>query len=182
MYERNGSLSRVYQTSYPLAVSSYIEDEESPEQDVFQDLEQERFFNLISALKQSVFKQVIKSLEKVLEIDKILISPQTTLQILKEMVYQGEREPCGVRGGTLVVLFRDRSGLEKKIGRFPLDSSTTPTYQLILTLIEATNLKVSFENLLRRFSGHGALKFLGSKFRLEKKKLYRSSTSSTGSI
>ena len=22
------------------------------------------------------------------------------------MVYQGEREPCGVRGGTLVVLFR----------------------------------------------------------------------------
>ena len=41
-------------------MSSYIEDEESPEQDVFQDLEQERFFNLISALKQSVFKQVEK--------------------------------------------------------------------------------------------------------------------------
>ena len=25
---------------------------------------------------------------------------------VQEMVYQGERDPCGVRGGTLVVLFR----------------------------------------------------------------------------
>jgi hypothetical protein len=181
MLDRNLSLTRAYQTCYPLAVSSYIEDEEGPEQDVFQDLEQERFNNLISALKQSVFKQVLKSLAKVLEIEQVLISPQTTQQILKEMVYQGEREPCGVRGGTLVVTFRSRDGTERKIGRFPLDSSTTPTYQILLTLEETTTLKVSFENLFRRIAGHGASKFLGTKFRLEKKKLYRSSSGSSGS-
>ena len=40
------------------------------------------------------------------------------------------------------ILFSDRVGKVHKIGRFPLDSSMTSTYQLHLTLVENRNIKV----------------------------------------
>ena len=47
----------MYQTCYPLAVSTYV-DEEQEMESVFENLEQERFNNLLNALGNTVFKQV----------------------------------------------------------------------------------------------------------------------------
>lgn len=186
MYDKSTSLSRVYQACYPLAVSSYTheddhEDELARREDVLEDLEQERLSCLLVALRNTVFKQVLKRIEKIAEIDQVLIHQQDTLKILQEIVYLGEREPYGIRGGTLVVLFSDCSGTVHKIGRFPLDAGTVPTYQLHLTLRENKNFKIRMENLVRRVSGQGPVALLSPAYTLTKKKLYRSSSSSLGS-
>ena len=66
--------------------------------------------------------------------------PTPTLNhILNQMVLLAEREPYGVRGGTLVVLFgpphtTPTSPSLVKIGKFPLDPTMVSTYELHLTL------------------------------------------------
>jgi len=174
------TMSRAYQACYPIGVTSYIEEVEAAEDvsDVFMDLEQERLVQLLTALRSSVFRQVLRRVEKVAERDEVTISPATTVAILQELVAHGEREICGVRGGILVVQFTDRAGKLHKIGRFPLDPYTTPTYQLHLHLQENTNFKTVMENLVRKVSGQGPLTLLSSNYKLEVKKLYRSSSSS----
>lgn len=174
------TMSRAYQACYPIGVTSYIEEAEAAEDvhDVFLDLEQERLAQLLTALRSSVFRQVLRRVEKVAERDEVAIPPATTVAILQELVAQGEREICGVRGGTLVVQFTDRAGKVHKIGRFPLDPYTTSTYQLHLHLRENANFKTSVENLVRKMSGHGPLTLISPNYTLEVKKLYRSSTSS----
>jgi len=177
---RDVSLSSLYQTCYPLAVTSYIEDDmmNNNIEDQFQHLERERLTKLLAVLGSTVFKQMLRSMEKVMEVDRVLVDPETTMNILKEVVYQGEREPCGVRGGTLVVLFSDRLGVLHRVGRFSLDPATIPTYELHLTLTEDKTIKVKFENLLRKISGLCPNTVIRPGFTLRKRKLYRSSTGS----
>jgi len=151
-------------------------------EDPFQHLEHHRFQELLSALSNTILKQVLKRMTKVLETGEVLLSPLTASQILKSLVYQGELEPYGVRGGTLVVLFRDRLGKLVKLGRFPLDKYTNSTYEMHLTLQENTNFKLKVENLMRRIAGLDPVLVLGSEFKLEKRKLYRSSTCSADSL
>jgi len=174
-------MSRVYQSCYPLAVSNYLLEESPETESVLENPEQERFNNLLNALGNTVFKQVLRRMEKILEVGEVLISPTTATSILKDLILFGEREPYGVRGATLVVTFSDRVGGVKKMGRFPLDSSVTSTYELNLNLVEDRNIKVKLENLVRKMTGQTPLVFVGPKFKLEKKKLYRSSTSSVDS-
>jgi len=170
---RTRSLSRVYQTCYPLAVTRYVSDEDSEE--LFDNLQQDRLDELLRALDNTLWKQVVSRFEKVLEVGQVLLTSQTAAKILKELVFQGEREPYGVRGGTLVVLFRDRLGKEVKMGRFPLDSYTNSTFEMHLTLVENSNIKVKVSNLLRKVAGLDELVVLDNNFKLEKRKLYRSS-------
>lgn len=177
---KDSTLSSLYQNCYPLAVTSYFEDDmvNNNIEDQFQHLERERLTRLLAVLGSTVFKQIVKSMEKIVEVDRVLVPPATTMDILKEVVYQGEREPCGVRGGTLVVLFSDRLGHLHRVGRFSLDPSTLPTYELHLTLAEDTTIKGKFENLLRKISGLCPNTFIRPGFTLRKRKLYRSSTGS----
>ena len=163
-------MSSAYQTCYPLAVSNYVnEDTEA----VFEHLEQERFNHLLTALGNTVFTTVLRRMEKVLEVGEVLISPATATTILKDIILAGEREPYGVRGGVLIVTFSDRRGRATKMGRFPLDSATNATYELKLNLVEDRNMKVVLENVVRKVIGQNPLIFIGSKFKMEKKKLYR---------
>jgi len=178
---RGTSLSRVYATCYPVAVTSltgscngsgsHADELESG------NLEQERLAKLLNALNNTVIKQVLGRMAKILEVGEVLLSRNTATQILQELVYQGEREPYGVRGGILVVLFNDRFGKVHKMGRFPLDSSTTSTYHIHLTLSENRNFKVVWDNWVRKVTGVEPAILLSTSFTLEKKKLYRSSSS-----
>ena len=109
--------------------------------------------------------------------------PTPTLnQILNQMIILAEREPYGVRGGTLVVMFSPSttspSTPPTKIGRFPLDPTTVSTYELHLTLQSTNQVKLKLANLVRRLQGKKAMLVVDNKFTLVKKKLYRSSTSS----
>ena len=109
--------------------------------------------------------------------------PTPTLQqILNQMIILAEREPYGVRGGTLVVMFSPSttspSTPPTKIGRFPLDPTTVSTYELHLTLQSTNQVKLKLANLVRRLQGKKVMLVVDNKFTLVKKKLYRSSTSS----
>ena len=103
-------------------------------------------------------------------------------QVLTKMVLLAEREPYGVRGGTLVVMFSppptSTNTSPIKIGRFPLDPTMVSTYELHLTLQPTNQVKLKLANLLRRLQGKQAKLVVDDKFTLVKKKLYRSSTSS----
>jgi len=183
MYVRPRSLSKVYQTCYPVAVTSYIQDDVAQStEDVFENLEEERLILLLGALSNTLLKQVLRRISKVLEIGDVVLSPLAASKIIKELVYQGEREPYGVRGGTLVVLFCDRLGNETKMGKFPMDVNTNSTYEMHLTLKQDANLKVKMANMMRKMAGLEPVMVLSPSFKLEKKKLYRSSTSSVESL
>jgi len=151
-------------------------------ENMFENLEQERLKELLSALSNSLLKQVLRRISKVLEIGEVFLSPIAASKIIKELVYQGEREPYGVRGGTLVVLFCDRLGKQTKMGKFPLDAYTNSTYEMHLTIHQDTNIKVKMENLVRKMTGLEPIMMLAPEFKLEKRKLYRSSSSSLDSL
>merc|ERR1719470_163048 len=72
--------------------------------DAFQHLEKERLAALFKILTRTLKNQVLYRCSKVLE-----LGPQITMDlptpILNQMVLLAEREPYGVRGGTLVVMF-----------------------------------------------------------------------------
>ena len=109
--------------------------------------------------------------------------PTPTLNhILNQLVLLAEREPYGVRGGTLVVMFSpphtSPNTTPIKIGRFPLDPTTVSTFEIHLTLQSTNQVKLKLANLIRRLQGKTARLVVDKKFTLIKKKLYRSSTSS----
>ena len=122
---------------------------------------------------------------KVLELGPMItldLPTPTLQQILNQMIILAEREPYGVRGGTLVVMFSPSttspSTHPTKIGRFPLDPTTVSTYELHLTLQSTNQVKLKLANLVRRLQGKKVMLVVDNKFTLVKKKLYRSSTSS----
>jgi len=116
------------------------------------------------------------SSEKMLE-----ISTETLSSIASQIVILAEREPYGVRGGTLVVMFgpplSSPNSKSEKIGKFPLDPSVVSTYELHLTLRPIEQVRLKLVNLVRRFQGKKGKVVVDEKFTLEKKKLFRSSTS-----
>lgn len=188
----SSSISKQFNECYPVAISEYKNDsllEESLSSfnqsldDAFQHLEKERLAALFKILTRTL-NQVIYRCSKVLELGPQIMMdlPTPTLEnILNQMVLLAEREPYGVRGGTLVVMFSPLPALSNtapiKIGRFQLDPTTVSTYELHLTLQPSNQLKLKLANLVRRLQGKAAKLVVDEKFSLVKKKLYRSSTS-----
>jgi len=170
-------LSRVFENSCPLAITSHTDNNNNTD-NVYQYWEEERLSTLLAALSVTVMRAVVKCVAKVMEVGEVMVPPETCRMMLQEMVTLGEREPYGVRGGTLVVLFVDRLGKPHKIGRFPLDPDTISTYEIQLTLHEDKHFKVKFAALVRRLSGQSPQLAVDPHYELRMKKLYRSSTSS----
>jgi len=181
------SLSKMYSECYPIAISEYKNDimEEPGELDdcslenAFLHLEKEKLAALMEILTRTL-NQVLLRCSKVLELQNTtcLDLPKKTLdEILTKIILLAEREPYGVRGGTLVVLFSFSPGQPSvKIGRFQLDPSKVSTYELHLTLHCLDHMKLKFKNLLRKLQGKPQKLVVDDDFSLVKKKLYRSST------
>jgi len=194
MISKPSSLSKQFNECYPMAISEYKNDTMEDEMDTFnqsldeafQHLEKERLAALMKILTRTLMNQVLYRCSKVLELGPMITLdlPTPTLhQILNQMIILAEREPYGVRGGTLVVMFSpsttpNSSTTPTKIGRFPLDPTTVSTYELHLTLQPTSQVKLKLANLVRRLQGKKAMLVVDNKFTLVKKKLYRSSTSS----
>jgi len=68
------------------------------------------------------------------------------------------------------------------MGKFPMDVNINSTYEMHLTLKQDANLKVKMANMMRKMAGLEPVMVLSPSFKLEKKKLYRSSTSSVESL
>jgi len=163
---------------------SNITQNQSGLDELFKDLEVERLACNMELLKRSL-KQVLVRCSKVLDqgSNTTMNLPTTIMNhILYQMVTLAEQEPYGVKGGTLVVMFSPPSTSPTfptpiKIGRFPLDPTKVSTYELHLTLQENCAVKVRLANLIRKVQGKVSKLVVSEKFVLEKKKLYRSSTS-----
>ena len=139
-------------------------------------MRRERMVNLVLDL-QNIFKSEIFSLSKkalALEAGAEIVLDERTLDtIVSDMIRLGDQEPCGVRGGALVVNFVNMSQDMVRIGKFPLGPNTTPTFELHLTLRSSTNILHRMANLVKRMQARPAGMFLDEKYQLEKRKLYR---------
>jgi len=152
--------------------------------ELFKDLEVERLAGHTKLLTRKL-KQVLDRCSKVLDQgSNITMSLPTAVMnhILNQMVTLAEQEPYGVKGGTLVVMFSPfltspTYPTPIKIGRFPLDPFKVSTYELHLTLQVNCAVKVKLANLIRKLQGKAVKLEVSEKFLIEKKKLYRSSTS-----
>eukprot|EP00092_Neocalanus_flemingeri_P004161 GFUD01004476.1.p1 GENE.GFUD01004476.1~~GFUD01004476.1.p1 ORF type:complete len:195 (+),score=31.82 GFUD01004476.1:102-686(+) len=191
MIFKPSSVSKLFNECYPMAIGEYKNntyDDAVPTDlsidNAFQHLEKERLAVLLQILTRTLTKQVLYRCSKVLELGPLvyLDLPTPTIDnILTQMILLGEREPYGVRGGTLVVMFGPpptQTSSPIKIGRFPLDPTTVSTYELHLTIQSTSPVKLQFANLWRRMQRKQEKLVVDDKFSLVKKKLYRSSTSS----
>ena len=98
------------------------------------------------------------------------MAPALISRIVSELVGQSELEPCGVRGGTIVVVFS--SSPSHPVGRIRLDPGTVPTFQLNLTLLPQTDFRTKIVNFLRKVRGKPAKIVVDPNFSIEKKKLF----------
>ena len=87
--------------------------------------------------------------------------------IVRQTISLAEWEPCGVRGGTLVVLFSSNPPV-----RLQLDPTMVPTYELTLILHPASDLGTKIFNFMRKLRGKRSKIVLDRHFSIKKKKLY----------
>ena len=148
--------------------------------DAFKLSEQDQLQNLTQSLTQHFLSKVLPLCVKVLDLElgSLLDIPGDALQqILWEIVFQGEKEPYGVKGGTLVVNFEtDSSNSDNKImriGRFPLRPDITSSSELHLTMHPSTLVRHKMANWLEKFQRKPQRIVIDKNFVLTKKKLYR---------
>lgn len=153
--------------------------------EVFDQLRKKELQTLGNRLKCSVFKQVIGRCKKSLGAGKeVVIDASTINAIFSSVVALSELEPYGVRGGSLVVLFAPAPNSKDtpvKIGHFPMDPSIVTTFELHLTIQASmavtTRVRQTLTNIVRKIGGKPTQVHIDPKFKIIKKKLYRSSTS-----
>ena len=90
--------------------------------------------------------QVLCELSRILG-SEVEMSVGLISRIVSEVVSLSELEPCGVRGGTIVVLFSSESN---PVGRIQVDPTRVPTFQLNLNILPQTHFRQgsSFTKLL----------------------------------
>jgi len=152
--------------------------------EVFDQLRTKELQTLGNRLKCNVFKQVMGRCKKSLGAGKeVVIDASTINAIFSSVVALSESEPYGIRGGSLVVLFAPALNSEDspvEIGKFPLDPCTVATFELYLTIqantAVGTRVRETLTNFVRKIGGKPTQVHIDPKFKLIKKKLYRSST------
>ena len=192
MISKLNSYTNKFNECYPVAITEYRKEVTEPCQSSelsldlchIQFIEEKRLAALLDLLIRTLKRQVVNRCCKVLELGPekgLHISTETLSSIASQIVILAEREPYGVRGGTLVVMFgpplSSPNSKSEKIGKFPLDRSVVSTYELHLTLRPIEQIRLKLTNLVRRLQGKKGKVVVDEKFTLEKKKLYRSSTS-----
>ena len=90
------------------------------------------------------------------------------VRMVDRLVTLSEREPCGLRGGSLVILFSPHSPLLT----LQLDPNTVPTFQMTLILRPATDLRTRIVNFVRKLRGKPSKIILDNNFSAQTKKFY----------
>ena len=81
---------------------------------------------------------------------EVEMEPGLTARIVSQLVSLSEVEPCGVRGGTIVVMF---SSEPHPVRRIRIDPGTVPTFQLSLTILPLTDFRQGSNLSSRRGGG-----------------------------
>ena len=135
--------------------------------------------------------EISSQLSKHLEVEEVLCEIEIPRVVLNKIISQtlilSEKEPCGLKGATFVVLLSSPSSVTSnsseddpeadsrtKIGRFKVDQFTVSTFELHLTLSISHELSLKVANFVRKIQGNKSLVRIDQQFNIEKKKLYRS--------
>ena len=135
-------------------------------------------------LRAAVLPLVAASLG--LDAGSVVEVPEETLEeITAAMVQLGEQEPYGIDGGTLLVHWGSEprhleAGADceaqqlRGVARAAVSPRHTPTHELHLTLLPSARVQHRVANLVRRFQAKPPVLVTDQRFKLTKKKLYRS--------
>ena len=118
--------------------------------------EQERLGELRKILWKLITSKVIPLCSKSLRLDagSVMEFQEDALEwIINDMIRLGESEPCGINGGMIVINFGG---------------------ELHLTIIPSTKIMHKMTNLFRWIQAKPSILVIDQKFKLLKKKLYRS--------
>ena len=158
-------------------------------------MEQERLEELRKILWKLITSKVIPFCSKNLRLDagSVMEFQEDVLElIINDMIRLGESEPCGINGGMLVINFGgeerhltmeamsgDASGVRSdqgpvRLGQLPICTDYVATYELHLTIIPSTKIMHRMANLFRWIQAKPPVLVIDQKFKLLKKKLYRS--------
>ena len=128
-------------------------------------------------LRAAVLPLVAASLG--LDAGSVVEVPEEALEeITAAMVQLGEQEPYGIDGGTLLVHWGSEADCEAQqlrgVARAAVSPRHTPTHELHLTLLPSARVQHRVANLVRRFQAKPPVLVTDTRFKLTKKKLYRS--------
>ena len=151
---------------------------------LFKMMEEERISKLRRSLRKLFKSKVIPLCSKNLNLETgsvMELQEESLDDIINDMIDLGEQEPYGVNGGTLCLHFgstpadlENTPSAENRVGKFQICPANVSTYELHLTLVPSTNLKHKMANLVRRFQAKDPVMVIDTKYKLDKKKLYRS--------
>jgi len=108
---------------------------------------------------------------------EVLLPADLLPRVARDVLRMAENEPCGLRGCTLYVNFESEQEC-RKIGTVKCDPNTVSTFELFLTLRRDARSTWSslIPQFLKNFTKGGTI-MISPGFTLEKKKLYRSFSS-----
>ena len=184
-YTENTSLSTSSTTDKDLTKDqSNVSQDELDMSNLFKMMEEERVSKLRRSLRKLFKSKVIPLCSKNLNLDTgsvMEIQEESLDDIINDMIDLGEQEPYGVNGGTLCLHFgsslddlANTPSTENRVGKFQVSQANVSTYELHLTLVPSTLLKHKVANLVRRFQAKPPVMVVDTKYKLDKKKLYRS--------
>ena len=158
-------------------------------------MERERLEELQKILWKLITSKVIPLCSKSLRLEagSMMEFQEDALElIINNMIRLGESEPCGINGGMLVINFGgeerhltmeampgDASGVSSdqgpvRLAQLPICTDYVATYELHLTIIPCTKIMHRVANLFRWIQAKPSVLVIDQKFKLLKKKLYRS--------
>ncbi|OXA43807.1 protein charybde [Folsomia candida] len=116
-----------------------------------------------------------------LDCGQVLLPPSLLVHIASDIVGMAETEPCGLRGALIILHFQGSApAASSEIGQLRGDQHLPPTFQLHLTLKEeeAPWYEKRLPQFIRSWT-KGRTIVVGEGYTLAKRKLYRSSSSSS---
>jgi len=132
---------------------------------------QENIEELVSVLAGKVMGDIENLVKDVTGGSEVKMEPDMTSPLLQEVARLGEKEPYGMRGGQLVLIFTDGQKVHHKLGIIALDPDTIETYQLQINLFESKDGLDRMRNMMRKMWGQPRRVIL-DKFHIKKKRLY----------
>ena len=130
------------------------------------------------AVKEQLFSMMHKSCAKNWSCF-VDVSTEQLNHLAQDVIRMSQTEPCGLRGAIIFIVLQ-RKNMCEKLATIEGDATTTPTFEVYVTLKEDTSRWKAFKKVyltLKECLLNGVWKespiVLCSGFQLEKKRLYR---------
>jgi len=128
----------------------------------------------IEALSKRFADELKRAKRAHLACGEVLLPTDLMRSLAKDVYTLADAEPYGLKGCTIYINFEGAENVKRKLSVINCDPSTPSTFELYLTLKQATNGWNNFlPQFLKKMTSGGTV-MISSEYDLQKNKLYRS--------